>query len=900
VRQAHETQGIEDVLAREREYIRRRRRHAPVGSRNVENTLVGLALSGGGIRSATTNLGILQALSRMKILPLVDYICTVSGGGYIGACLSSLLSLPDSSAHNPGAANGAPLFSTEWASFPFNPEHREGRAQIDHLRTHGSFLVTRTGLFVRETMRSIGFLLSSTSYNLGMALLTLLVIAWLYMGIILRVSPDLHATLSPATPMSRLVDDPAYDKAAPRDDERKIFRRPTLGESLAHKGQLVRASVQDAKSKSAGRRGMAGAMLFGIAIALSSFFYLFWQSKQRNRRPGNPRAGESARDARERKLLRLVGVGGVLATLTAFVASRVLCAQQGKYLGVLWLFVPASCLAAVWFTSFLLQLILPRLTDVWNRGMRSLWGAYQAMASYAFWIALVFALFPLATYSVHEQWHYVGLSGVLSLVLARVATTRVNPSSGHWTVTADLQRWLLGLFIVAGLLLLLVAITAHLVPPAPDVDTRQASNTLFAFAAAGAVLLFALGWIIDANRVSPHYFYQDRLGETYLFTEKREPDGSLATARNSTRLRLCDLHGPAAAQDDPTRLGTAPYHLISTAINLASSRDLTRKNRKSGYFVLSKYHCGSTQTRFCRTEDYQLGQTSVARAMTISGAAASSGIGAGTFFAQAFATVLFNLRLGYWMPNPRSEDSAKPGDGWHFWPWWLGREMFTQTDEIAKLVNLSDGGHTGDNVGIYPLLQRRCRVIIACDAERDSDLTFGSITEALRHAYIDLGIDVDIDFTMVRPDPATGMSRSHCAVGLIRYPPRDRFVSQERLPDMAAGESAEPPLIGYLIYLKNSLTGDEPEPVLNYKSSHPEFPHETTVDQFFDDAQFESYRALGVHIAEHVLAPWAASPAFEALRREYWPFSVPLPPPEPPPAPTQPPGADPNVIQEIA
>ena len=155
--------------------------------------------------------------------------------------------------------------------------------------------------------------------------------------------------------------------------------------------------------------------------------------------------------------------------------------------------------------------------------------------------------------------------------------------------------------------------------------------------------------------------------------------------------------------------------------------------------------------------------------MTISGAAASSAVGAGTFFAQAFATVLFNLRLGYWMPNPGQGRSRKPGDRLYFWPRWLAREMFMRTSERAVLVNLSDGGHTGDNVGIYPLLQRRCRVIIACDAERDAELTFGSITEALRHAHIDLGIDVDIDFTMVRPDPNTGMSRSHCAVGLIRY-----------------------------------------------------------------------------------------------------------------------------------
>src|SRR5437868_5308628 len=53
---------------------------------NVAVTAIGLALSGGGIRSATTNLGLLQALARMRLLPYVDYLCTVSGGGYVGAC----------------------------------------------------------------------------------------------------------------------------------------------------------------------------------------------------------------------------------------------------------------------------------------------------------------------------------------------------------------------------------------------------------------------------------------------------------------------------------------------------------------------------------------------------------------------------------------------------------------------------------------------------------------------------------------------------------------------------------------------------------------------------------------------------------------------------------------------
>jgi hypothetical protein len=166
-------------------------------------------------------------------------------------------------------------------------------------------------------------------------------------------------------------------------------------------------------------------------------------------------------------------------------------------------------------------------------------------------------------------------------------------------------------------------------------------------------------------------------------------------------------------------------------------------------------------------------------------------------------------------------------------------------------VNLSDGGHTGDNIGIYPLLQRGCKIIIACDAEQDAALAFGSLTEVLRHAYVDLGISVDIDLSMIRPDPVTGRSRSHCAVGRIKYP-------------------SHPNRRSYLIYMKNSLTGDEQEPVLNYKVSHPSFPHETTADQFFSDAQFESYRALGVHIAETTFEGWIGSDIFTTVRDYHW------------------------------
>src|SRR5688572_249386 len=58
------------------------------GRQPSHDPLVGLAISGGGIRSATFALGVLETLRRCNVLRRIDYLSTVSGGGYIGAWLS--------------------------------------------------------------------------------------------------------------------------------------------------------------------------------------------------------------------------------------------------------------------------------------------------------------------------------------------------------------------------------------------------------------------------------------------------------------------------------------------------------------------------------------------------------------------------------------------------------------------------------------------------------------------------------------------------------------------------------------------------------------------------------------------------------------------------------------------
>jgi len=229
------------------------------------------------------------------------------------------------------------------------------------------------------------------------------------------------------------------------------------------------------------------------------------------------------------------------------------------------------------------------------------------------------------------------------------------------------------------------------------------------------------------------------------------------------------------------------------------------------------------------------GNPTLGTAMAISGAAVSPNMGHfSTSRSVAMLLALFNLRLGWWLGNPRHEKTWKSDGPWFGFRYLL-YEMLGLTHQYKRHVYLSDGGHF-ENLGLYELVRRRCRYVIVCDAEEDRDLKFSGLGNAIEKCRTDLGVDISIDLDSLRRSEETGLSRWHCAVGRIDY---------RADPERPSG---------ILVYLKASLTGNESVDVQRYAAKNPDFPHQSTGDQWFDESQFESYRALGYHAVQSVFA----------------------------------------------
>lgn len=400
---------------------------------------------------------------------------------------------------------------------------------------------------------------------------------------------------------------------------------------------------------------------------------------------------------------------------------------------------------------------------------------------------------------------------------------------------------------------------------------------LVAFLAALAAIAMR---VMGVNTFSLHSMYGNRLVRAYLGATR------LNTHAGPGRQYGTSTHGHWFTGFDP--LDNMPlaalkvtarrlFPVVNVALNIASAAGgrLEWQQRKAASFTMTPRYCGSAELGFVPTIEYgrpprgkdlqrrtysreelkedpgvdqDLGGVTLGRAIAISGAAASPNMGYHTSTLVAFVMSFFNVRLGWWMPNP----SLKFGSVWRKSEPTFGlgnvvMEATAGTTDDRQFVYLSDGGHF-DNLGLHEMVRRRSRRVLVIDASADPRFEYEDLESCIRKVRIDFGAEIRFDKGLPSAESVRRIGR-HFAIGTIQYRNSD--------------------VPGTVIYVKPALSGDEPVDVQRYAAAQKRpkaaFPHDPTWHQNFDEAQFESYRVLGLHSVTDAFRdatdPWNADRA---------------------------------------
>jgi hypothetical protein len=907
---------------------------------------VGLALSGGGIRSATFGLGLIRALAKSRLLHRIDFLSTVSGGGYIGAFLGALYA------------------RAEPASVPEEDTRRAGDVEAA-LASPQSALVGR----LRENGRYL------SPNGSGDTLLAAAVMLRNWMAIQVVVGTAL-LTLFVAADALRL--------ALPATSESALLQNRAVAGHIWWSAWMALPPIV-------------------LAVWVVPCAWAYWLVGRYERRPGRglfSRGLDWLGGNRGRLSLLIVpliflpGLQDPLRELLrgAPVSALASLLAVGRSLA----HVPDALLRGDF------ALLLDPLRGLLPKG-RLLWPAAAVVVSAAFasvsWIGpkggrrrltvalksgllvtaalLLFALVDSVGQTLYaviaEQghlWRWLAPAAplVAAVPFAQKLLALLKPAEPRKRPRLPLAASaLLGAAVVAGAFTIAVAalgdaIAWNGVPPANDIARRiiggeapeapEASEAVEgARLVAVLLLLGALSWclgrafaFLNDSTLAP--LYAARLRRAYLgaSNRKREEDGSLRAVTD-------DVEGddiPFAAYR-PWKHG-GPLHLLNVTLNETTngSSQIEQRDRRGlgmafgpgGISVGVQHHAV-----WKRLDDFGEGLDAVplvgrfevfpsregrvifaepldlSRLVAISGAAVSTGIGSRTSLGISLLLGLLNLRLGHWWYSgvdpkwrrqplrtvvaawlqrrvaqvrrwlPRSwrggSDEEEPLHARSAQPaalgvWgWIGsgfsRHFPVQTHLLHEFLArfpgpagrnwyLSDGGHF-ENSGCYELIRRRLPLIIVSDCGADPEYRFADFAHLVRKARLDFGAEISLATPedLERIDPSV---RRHFAnPGIVR---KRRSGSEDGddfspVDDQRRWNGAhallcfvdydeDPAHSSVLIWIKPSLCGDEPSDILDYALGCPSFPQESTADQYFDEAQWESYHRLGLVVGERLFA----------------------------------------------
>lgn len=749
------------VYAAERDGIERRRKvvgpilkpgEAPFADEDLERPELlakgdaGLAISGGGIRSATFALGLLQALARADVLKGFDYLSTVSGGGYIGSSITWLLR-PSRQGAGYGLGPKDFPFGTAKPRDRSDPEHWEGMLRF--LREHGNYLAPS-----REIT-----LLSGIAVVLRGILLNLLV--WL------PVFTAFFLLLLHGWPLEGWTDVLTWAGITGIPDQPELFRH---GEINLHEILVL-----------------AGLLAMAVFAAVSVIYSLFtlWAADG-----AVAKAGYFLRRAFETVCQYLVP-GGVVLMLV----------------GLLPYFVGADIL--------------------------------------------------------HDKFGGGGIGALVTGLGSAVLGARKEVGSKSRAMLLPMGATL----ILAGLAILACYIAFEVGRGGYFDGWRD--HTFLAF----LITALVTGYFVNVNFISVHRFYRDRLMEAFMPSDRAIRENSVTWSAEADQTRMHDLWHPAAAGK-----AGAPYHIVNTNLILVDSAISAYRTRGGDNFVVSPLYCGGDAVGYYPTARFAGGDMTLATAVAISGAAANpnsgwAGTGPTRSKAVSWLMALLNIRLGYWVHNPNLPrplvGSGKPN---HF-NVFIAESMPGGFTEKARWLQLSDGGHF-ENLAIYELVRRRAKLILISDAGADPEFGFGDVQNTVRRVSQDFGATIDFGKPFwtraayartfgISPEKLDEVAEDHRRNRISSLVPRRP--TGYPVDGLAAGHGYivgsilypavddTPQEWGIVIYVKATMIDGLSLETRGYKTDNPEFPHQSTADQFFDEAQFEAYRELGFAIGEDMI-----------------------------------------------
>lgn len=811
-----------DWLNPENQAILSRRQKCDVDTQDTQRW--GLALSGGGIRSATFCLGVIKSLAKNGLLTRFDYLSTVSGGGYAGVALGRLFQAVDDPAQ----------VQTKLA--------QDDRLIWWWLRKNGRYLLpagVKDAIFAGSTLLRN---LAAVYFDLlliGILVSCLIVLPHLIgmqLGREFREwtawSPSAWWLFAATLPGLFLVSSWAYWFSAPE------------GRWRIYPVSIVFGAV---------------GLLVSVLLLSPGLTHQLFVSEN----PSALSCNQVIRDANP--AIYAAWAFGCLSSTSRFVLLQLSLALP--------LAVVVAWLAGAGATS-------DRASDP-ARARNRLTRGLTYVVNFTLVIVVAAIIDRLSWWiagTVIQGWAAFAASGggLLLLVAGGRALLLwlkdLRPSGAKLNVArlaniAGLLLAFLFLLFCATVVQVIVFYGGGFTTGAPPVNepeiwaTQSAARLVLLALPCVIYIIFTGRNLVSLNASSLHNFYRARLTRSYVSVGNAargfQPSALAPTTPEAvdalTRVSDVVPHDDVPLAEYRPHAHGGPLHLINVCVN-QTVNDCTgefNRDRKGRNLSVSSVGCDLGSPPQHLNIDYRDGAgPSLAQWIAISGAAAAPGMGSHTSKGLAALLTLCGVRLGYWLDIARTNGKRlKDATFLHK----LLPKYGNLLDEILAIFPgsndphwyVSDGGHF-ENTGVYALLKREVELIVAVDCGADHNYSFNDLNNLVRLARIDFNAEIIFQQPEREiPTPSDLDISSFGTLAEIAAADNSSFLMMARI-EYASGK------IGHLLIIKPTIIGTLPLDLMNYKSGNPTFPQQTTADQFFDEAQWESYFCLGEELGSTV------------------------------------------------